>query len=118
MIGRIPILGCEFFMIVRFKILSVFVSFMNFVSWKSVGRLLRSGSIGGSSCLPGRIGPDAFHPPGVERKYFGTVACGADRDSLAVVPLGIGSQRNALPVVDEDFDDASVDEHPQFQFGE
>lgn len=116
MIGRIPILGCEFFMIVRFKILSVFVSFMNFVSWKSVGRLLRSGSIGGSSCLPGRIGPDAFHLPGVERKYFGTVACGADRDSLAVVPLGIGSQRNALPVVDENFDDASVDEHPQFQF--
>jgi hypothetical protein len=58
---------------------------------------------------------DILHLPDVERAQFGTLPLGAKRNPDAVGAVGIDPGGDALSVVGEDFDDALVDEDPQFE---
>ena len=56
---------------------------------------------------------DASHLPAIERKQFRLLALRQQRDSGAVLAAGIDPNRNTLPLVHKDLDDASVDEYSQ-----
>src|SRR5437016_6075575 len=56
---------------------------------------------------------DALHLPRVEGTQLGVLALGAQGDSEAVAAAGVDAHGEALAAVDEDFDDAAIDEDAQ-----
>ena len=67
------------------------------------------------SKIPFLSAPDRLHLPGFKSADPAVGTLGTKRNAQAVRAFRVDPQGDALSAVDENFDDAAVDEDPQFQ---